>query len=93
MTKFVKGLEDQRIELNTLELAREKGFKYEVCICGGYPECICDNIPPTQSLLQKWLRNIYKLHITVYFVDVGEYEFSVGSESTSYTGHTLFMAL
>ena len=57
-------MKDELITLETFKLAKEKGFDLKICDCGGFPDCICDQdkIAPTQSLLQRWLREEYFIH-------------------------------
>lgn len=70
-------MEEQLISSETAKLAKDKGFNLkEPCTCGGFPNCICDAVridnyiyKPTQSLLQKWLREIYNIHIVVYIME------------------------
>ena len=69
-------MKEQLISLKTAKLATEKGFNLkEPCTCGGYPDCICEQTRsvtpdyvyrPTQSLLQKWLREVHNLHVNPY---------------------------
>lgn len=58
---------EQKISLLTYNLIKEKGIKLTRCVCGGYPECICTESTnkPTQSLLQKHLRETYDIHINI----------------------------
>ena len=58
-------MKEELIRTETYTLAKEKGFDIHVCRCGGYPECICEDRLPTQSLLQKWLREKHRLHVKV----------------------------
>lgn len=60
-------MREELISFDTDRLAKEKGFDLHICTCGGYPECICDQDKerPTQSLLQRWLREEHGLHIEV----------------------------
>ena len=58
-------MEDTRITFKTVKLAKEKGCNLENCTCGGYPDCICSDKRISQSLLAKWLREEYNLHITI----------------------------
>ena len=58
-------MNEQYISFATYQLAKEKGFNIEVCRCGGFPECICYNEAPTQSLLHKCLREKHGIHILV----------------------------
>jgi hypothetical protein len=54
-----------RISLETDKLAKEKGIDLSQCRCGGFPECICRDKRPIQSLLQKLLRENYDIHIMI----------------------------
>lgn len=55
---------DATVSQSTAVLAQSKGFVNEPCHCGGFPECICDQVraqskkvyEPTQVMLQRWLR-------------------------------------
>ena len=60
-------MNEQLILLDTFKLAKERGFNIYICRCGGFPECICnhDELLPTQSLLQKWLREIHEIEVSV----------------------------
>lgn len=58
-------MRDELIHIETFKLAKEKGFDIHVCRCGGYPECICEDRLPTQSLVQTWLRKKYHLYVRV----------------------------
>lgn len=74
---------EQRVTLETAKLAKEKGFDIEYCQCGGFPECICTDKSPTQSLLQKWLREKYYIEIeikphSVSTSSLGKFSYSVG---------------
>ena len=40
----------------TFQLAKNIGFDLKTCNCGGFPDCICYEVKPTQAVLQKWLR-------------------------------------
>lgn len=60
---------EECITMETAELAKKVGFDVEICKCGGFPECICDEetkrrVP--QSMLQRWFREKHSLHITIY---------------------------
>ena len=57
---------EQLITHETHTLAKEKGFKIKTCRCGGFPMCICDLELPTQSLLQKWLREVHCIDVISY---------------------------
>ncbi len=49
------------------ELANAKGFELEQRIITRYPDDTeTDEFGITQSLLQKWLREEHRLHITIY---------------------------
>ena len=73
-------MEEQLIEFDTAKLAQEKGFDLkEPCTCGGYPDCICkivraDNhiYQPTQSLLQRWLREVHSIEFDIIVTKIGE---------------------
>lgn len=52
---------DELISFETEKLAENKGFTIKICTCGGYPECICRDKRVTQSLLQKWLREVHNI--------------------------------
>jgi len=60
---------DQKVEYKTIILARSKGYDpIDLCNCTEFPECICpcDLVyKPTQSLLQKWIRDIHNIHIII----------------------------
>lgn len=57
-------MKEQLVSLETAELAKKKGYKIDdlFVITNGIKKNIYKN-PPTQSLLQKWLREIHGLHI------------------------------
>lgn len=66
-------MEDQLIKFETAKLAKEKGFTQDKHF---YPKYSNDNFleyvnfkdgisAPTQSLLQKWLREIHKIYASV----------------------------
>ena len=71
-------MREELITSKTANLAREKGFDLlEGCTCGGFPECICQTVRtknyyyiPTQSLLQKWIREEHKYHISITYREV-----------------------
>jgi len=72
-------MNDQLISFETAKLAKERGFDYN--IYGGYTDYnedgdLLDEVDerwykqilypaPTQSLLQKWLRDEHKIHISI----------------------------
>jgi cell division inhibitor SulA len=70
---------EELIKNETAKLAKEKGFnEIEPCSCGGFPDCICqlsrssltDYVyTPTQSLMQKWLRDKRNIHVEITWVD------------------------
>lgn len=80
-------MKEQIVEFNTAKLAKEKGFNlYQPNQYSGtntvlynyieatvklYNDIIC---APTQSLLQKWLREVHKIHIQIENVNVPEKE-------------------
>ena len=55
------------ISPETAQLLQDTDCDLTYCTCGGFPECICGDdlklIP--QNLLQKWLREVYKIEISV----------------------------
>jgi hypothetical protein len=70
-------MKEQLIEFETAKLAKEKGFEdpnnlayynetgeYKVAPWGAIEEK--EYSAPTQSLLQKWLRDVHNLHIAIY---------------------------
>ena len=67
---------EELISFETAKLAKEKGFK-KLCgfsydedgILTGNCEQSYNYVAPTQSLLQKWLREKYKIHIVVYVME------------------------
>jgi len=83
---------EQLISLATAKLAKEKGFNwntynhydrrnYNNQIYEVFPVCNIGNeaIPATtQSLLQKWLRDIHKLHIRIT-CNLGDWYFEIDS--------------
>lgn len=74
-------MKEQLISFDTAKLAKEKGFVYNTewsydgetltsySFIPDHPANTSDDYPaPTQSLLQKWLREKYGLIVTVYYV-------------------------
>lgn len=71
-------MDDNIISYKTAELARKKGFVYKTYAFywTDTKQLIIDDYfaehsgvhlsAPTQSLLEKWLRNFHKIHIAVY---------------------------
>ena len=54
-------MKEQLISFETAKLAKEKGFNIKI-----YKNTIDYELnPPTQSLLQKWLREVHKIHIEI----------------------------
>lgn len=87
-------MEEQLISFETAKLAKDRGFNLkEPCTCGGFPNCICDAVridnyiyKPTQSLLQKWLREKHHLIITIayqYEHDSTPYSYWIYKENNS----------
>lgn len=70
-------MEDELIKFSTAQLAKEKGFTYELCgqsfrPNGDFTYGRNDDIfypAPTQSLLQRWLREKHKIFVYVNPVD------------------------
>lgn len=65
-------MKDELVSLKTAKLAKEKGFDLEEgCACGGFPDCICLEVrakseyyyQTTQSLLQRWLREVHGIFV------------------------------
>lgn len=83
---------EQLISPEALELAKQKGFDVYVCRCGGFPECICnhDNLLPTQSLVQKWLREVHGLILCVTFTNITgiKWGYNIHGKNTIYTGNS-----
>ena len=62
-------MEDQIISFETAKLAKEKGFNIDTEECYSDETKITsvsygDYLAPTQSLLQKWLREVYNIIVT-----------------------------
>lgn len=88
MELIIKDMEEQLINFETAKLAREKGFDvdnrenhYFYCfpngkldkfkyLSVGYGD---DVLAPTQSLLQKWLREVHNLHVVVKRISYSGY--------------------
>ena len=50
------------------EKLKKVGFNEKICNCGGYPECICQDIKPTLELAKMWFREKHSIEITVVIV-------------------------
>lgn len=62
---------DTIISFETAKLAKEKGFKYKWGVdFDGYDDSLYIDCP-TQSLLQKWLREEHNIHIDMYRNAIG----------------------
>ena len=62
-------MEDTRITFETAKLAKEKGFEFRVVweyILGFKEDSERDKYLSTQSLLAKWLREKYNIHLIAY---------------------------
>ena len=82
-------MEEELIKLETAKLAKEKGFeraikntpRYEadgtISTSGFWDYNLA---APTQSLLQRWLREVHDIHITIYKETSKEYSASVGKD-------------
>lgn len=57
---------EEPVHTETFELAKKRGFNIHICRCGGFPDCICVNRLPSQSLLQRWVREKHDIHIEIY---------------------------
>lgn len=96
-------MKEQLISFETAKLAKEKGFNKSFYVWGEasyIDEEISNNfaygepndaiLAPTQSLLQKWLREKHEIHInicTYYFTDIEKYEYEI--EDIIYNGNIL----
>jgi hypothetical protein len=58
---------EELVTFETAQLAQKKGWNVHICRCGGYPECICHSLRPTQSILQRWLREEKKIFVFVNY--------------------------
>lgn len=71
-------MKEQLISFETAKLAKEKNYPFYFTAIGDTKE-VPLNIP-TQSLLQKWLREKHDIHIninTYYFEDLQKYGYEV----------------
>lgn len=72
-------MKEQLIAFKTAKLAKEKGFVFstnKIKIGSNIYKKI--NITPTQSLLQKWLREVHNIHIFIDKTRVGgNYQFII----------------
>lgn len=57
---------DQLVSFDTVRLAKEKGFPKDLVIIDHVTEVGSFVESPTQSLLQKWLREKHKLEVYAY---------------------------
>ena len=93
---------EQLVKFETAKLAKEKGFNWMVIGYNWYDytgtseygfECINHNkiSAPTQSLLQKWLREMYGIHIGVtYMSQTKTYSCSLTMRSMGWSGFKTF---
>jgi hypothetical protein len=77
---------EETIKFETAKLAEEKGYKFEY---------IGDTLVsvPTQSALQKWLRETHNIHITINFythveIQMPVWEFWISSLHNGFQGQT-----
>lgn len=83
-------MKEQLISFETAELAKEKGFPQEIAydhyLSDGkmmtnnyYKDKLLDNkdliAAPTQSLLQKWLREVHQIDVIIINTQFGQYWF------------------
>ena len=80
-------MKEQLIEFNTAKLAQEKGF--DVASYLKYDSDLIENsnfkphgksswyLNITQSLLQKWLREVHNIHIWVNPIAVDDYKYTI----------------
>ena len=79
-------MKDELVSFKVAKLAKEKGFNYayefydkdgeleEFGMVGGWSSSTNENYPsPTQSLLQKWLREKHNIHIHLEYIGGGSY--------------------
>lgn len=66
-----------KVTQETYDLAKQHGCDIHTCTCGGFPECICDDEPPLQYILQKWLREVKKIRIFVKNSAAGEFTYDI----------------
>ena len=77
-------MKDKLIEYSTAKLAKEKGFK-KLCdfsydedgILTGNCEQSYNYVAPTQSLLQKWLREKHDIHITITSISQESWQYHI----------------
>lgn len=68
-------MEEQKATLKTTELAKEKGFPWEIIIYHSTSEngtVKYYNVLPTQSLLHKWLRKKHRVYIAIQFLELSK---------------------
>lgn len=98
-------MKEQLISFETAKLAKEKGFTEPCENWYNFSRLLLENCPqktypsndrkfpsysaPTQSLLQKWLREKHGIHVTVYFCSKNEYDVSVGKSKYPCMHHDL----
>jgi len=58
-------MKEELISVKTDNLAKIKGCDLSSCTCGRFHECICTNNRITQSLLQKYLREVHNIDIII----------------------------
>ena len=77
-------MKEQLISFETAKLAKEKGFK-KLCdfsydedgILTGNCEQSYNYVAPTQSLLQKWLREKHDIHITITSISQESWQYHI----------------
>jgi hypothetical protein len=86
-------MDEQIVLIETAQLAKEKGFDIKI-----FKDSINYHInPPTQSILQKWLRNNHNIHIeisrgghpTTYHVFIKDYIYSDKNEKKEFNTYEL----
>lgn len=71
-------MKEQLIALDTAKLAKEKGFTFHMCDFDWkqielFPKGDrANHVLPTQSLLQKWLREVHNLFVWIFPENNGE---------------------
>ena len=83
-------MKEQLVSFKTAKLAKDKGFNWKVSLhyeSNGNcffdkVECNFNNVElicsaPTQSLLQKWLREVHNIHITVTSISQESWQYHI----------------
>ncbi len=73
-------MKEELISSEIAKLAIEKGFKYPNL---GTVNMMGDQVLCSQSILQKWLREVYNIHISIQLADKNNYYFSLRSTNNA----------